>query len=146
MLGSIQMLPNFRKRHLNIHRWVGRTYAVAVLIGGVSGLLIAFQVDGLIATLGFALLAVLWLFTTAEAVRLARARRISEHRRWMICSFALTFAAVTLRLQLLIFAVGFQMPYEQVYPFLAWSAWVPNIVFAIWYLRQNPNPYDNPTS
>ena len=30
----------------------------------------------------------------------ARARRFDEHRRWMIRSFALTFAAVTLRLYL----------------------------------------------
>lgn len=133
-IGAIQIIPAVRKRYLNIHRWLGRVYAVAVLLGGISGFLIAFQIDDFIAVFGFALLAVLWIAATINAVRLARAHEIQAHRRWMIFSFALTFAAVTLRLQLAIFMFGFAMPYELVYPFLAWSCWVPNIVFAVWYV------------
>jgi uncharacterized membrane protein len=134
--GSIQIIPAVRKRYLNVHRWLGRFYALAVLLAGVSGFFIAFQMDGIIGTSGFAMLAVFWLFTTIQAVRLARAHQVQAHRRWMICSFALTFAAVSLRLQLAVFMFGLAVPYEQVYPFLAWSCWVPNIVFAVWYVRR----------
>lgn len=136
-IGSIQIIPAVRKRYLNVHRWLGRFYALAVLLAGVSGFLIAFQIDGIIGTSGFAILAVFWLFTTTQAVRLARAHQVQAHRRWMICSFALTFAAVSLRLQLAVFMFGLAVPYEQVYPFLAWSCWVPNIVFAVWYVRRS---------
>ena len=135
-IGSIQIIPTVRKRYLNVHRWLGRFYALAVLLASVSGFLIAFQIDGIIGSSGFAILAVFWLFTTTQAVRLARAHQVQAHRRWMICSFALTFAAVSLRLQLAVFMFGFAVPYEQVYPFLAWSCWVPNIVFAVWYVRR----------
>lgn len=133
VLGAYQLLPTLRRRHRNVHRWVGRCYAIAVLVGSISAGLMAFEIANSVATLGFAILAVLWLATTVKAVQLARANRIADHRKWMICSFSLTFAAVTLRLQLLVSAVGFGMPYDQIYPFLAWSCWVPNILFAIWY-------------
>ena len=135
--GALQIIAAVRKRYLNVHRWVGRLYALAVLLASFSGFLIAFQISGIIGTTGFALLAVIWLIVTGQAVRLARTHQIQAHRRWMICSFALTFAAVSLRLQLAIFMFGLSMPYEQVYPFLAWSCWVPNLVFALWYVGRS---------
>ena len=140
ILGAYQFLPNMRKRHLTIHRWTGRTYALAILIGGVSGFIIAFNIESTIGAVGFALLAVIWIFVTAQAVLKARAKQFADHRVWMIRSFALSFAAVTLRLQLAIFQFGFDMPYEQVYPFLAWSCWVPNIIFAQWWISKYPRP------
>ncbi|MEE9375018.1 MAG: DUF2306 domain-containing protein [Rhizobiaceae bacterium] len=139
-IGAYQLLPNMRKRHLTLHRWLGRFYAIMILIGGVSGLYIAFAIENTFGTIGFAVLAVIWLFVTAQAVIKARAKQITDHRIWMIRSFALTFAAVTLRLQLAIFQFGFDMPYEQVYPFLAWSCWVPNIIFAQWWVSKYPRP------
>ncbi len=140
LFGGYQILPGMRKRHLKLHRWIGRLYALTVLIGGASGLFIAFNIDGAVGIIGFALLAVLWLFTTAKAILYARAKNIAVHRIWMIRSFALTFAAVTLRLQLALFMFGLHMPYEQVYPILAWSCWVPNILFAQWWVSKYPRP------
>lgn len=70
---------------------------------------------------------VLWIATTAQAVRLAMARRFIEHRRWMERSYALTFAAVTLRLYLPFFFLG-GMDYAQASIWLAWIAWVPNLL------------------
>ena len=61
-------------------------------------------------------------------------RRIAEHRRWMIRSFALTFAAVTLRLYLPIFpllGVSFLDGYRAV----SFLSWVPNLIVAEIYLR-----------
>ncbi|MGB7318197.1 MAG: DUF2306 domain-containing protein [Planktotalea sp.] len=135
-LGAIQFIKPLRKRRPMLHRWIGRIYALAIAIGGISGLIIALQIESVIGTLGFAVLAILWVLVTGKAVMLARARKIAAHRRWMICSFALTFAAVTLRLQLALFMFGFAMPYEAVYPFLAWSCWVPNLLFALLYVRR----------
>ena len=54
-------------------------------------------------------------------------RDFAAHRRWMIRSFALTFGAVTLRLQILAF-LPFGLMYNDVAPFLAYSAWIPNLL------------------
>ena len=129
-LGTMQFFPRLRARRPALHRWTGRIYASAILVGGLSGLVIALGAKGgFVVSLGFGILSVLWIGTTANAVRLAMAGQIAQHRRWMIRSFALTFAAVTLRLYLLGFmAAGFE--YTEASLYLAWFCWIPNILFA----------------
>jgi hypothetical protein len=62
-----------------------------------------------------------------------------RHRRWMIRSFALTAAAITLRMYLpLIFA--FHWPFSIAYPAIAWLCWIPNALAAEVYLRFVPTP------
>jgi hypothetical protein len=53
----------------------------------------------------------------------------------MIRNFSLTFAAVTLRLYLpASLAAG--LPFDTVYPAIAWLCWVPNLVVAEFLLRE----------
>jgi hypothetical protein len=53
----------------------------------------------------------------------------------MIRSFALTFAGVTLRMQLPGFgAIGLDYTAASVY--LAWTCWLPNIAVVEWWLRR----------
>lgn len=135
-IGAVQFFPRLRAARPGLHRWLGRTYGLAILAGGVAGLVMApTAVGGPLAGLGFGLLALAWLFTTGQAVRLAMARRFDEHRRWMIRSFALTFAAVTLRIYLPMFmGAGFDYPAASVW--LAWLCWVPNLLVVEWWLRR----------
>jgi len=51
------------------------------------------------------------------------------HRRWMIRSFSLTLAAVTLRIYLPIAAAA-GLPFHDVYRAVAWFRWVPNLLVA----------------
>jgi len=101
-----------------------------------DGLVVALgAAGGPSAQVGLALLAVLWVAVTANALRHAIARRIGQHRRWMIYSFALTFAGVILRLYRLGFmAAG--MSYTEASPYLAWMCWLPNLAFAYWWLNR----------
>lgn len=135
-LGAVQFFARFRAKYPVVHRWVGRLYGGSILIAGVAGFIIALGAEGgVIARLGFGLLAILWVGVTFNAVRLARRLRIAEHRRWMIRSFALTFAAVTLRLYMLGF-VGAGFSYTEASIYLAWLCWVPNLIAAEWLLRR----------
>ena len=119
-----------------MHRWLGRTYVFACLTGGVGGLILAFgSTAGPIATAGFGGLAVIWIISNIQGWRAARARRFDAHRAWMIRSFALTFAAVTLRLYLpLIPFTG--VPFVVGYRAISFLAWVPNLIAAEIYLRR----------
>lgn len=136
LLGGFQFLPNLRARALTVHRWIGRIYVAAVLVAGLAGFVIGTQaVGGILAAIGFCLLAIVWLGSTALALWHVRTGNITTHRRWMTRSFALTFAAVTLRVYLLIFSLnGFEYAEASVY--LGWICWIPNLVFAEWYLRR----------
>ncbi len=46
----------------------------------------------------FAVLSITWIMTSTAALVRARQRRFADHRAWMIRSYSLTFAAVTVRL------------------------------------------------
>ncbi len=134
-----QVSVRLRARRPRLHRWMGRVYGGVILIAGLAGLSLAVGSSaGPIAWAGFGLLAVLWIGTTARAVWLAMARRIAEHRVWMIRSAALTFAAVTLRLYLPLLAAG--LGFEAGYVLVAWLCWVPNLVVAEWLIRRTRQP------
>jgi len=137
VLGPWQFVPGLRARRPVLHRWSGRLYLLAgVLPGGVAGLYISnFAFGGTMNQLGFAVLAVLWLGSAAEAYRTIRAGRVNAHRQWMLRNFALTFAAVTLRLYLGTFA-AMGIPFATFYAWLGWLCWVPNVLFIEWYIRR----------
>lgn len=130
-LGPFQFFPRLRASHLQLHRWSGRLYlGVGVLLGGLAGLYMSFQAfGGATARIGFGCLAVAWLFTGLRAFLAIRRHDVASHRRWMVRNFALTFAAVMLRLYLpASMAAG--IAFELAYPVIAWLCWLPNIVAA----------------
>ncbi|MAM60892.1 DUF2306 domain-containing protein [Maritimibacter sp. UBA3975] len=131
---TFQLMPRLRARFPGVHRWSGQVYAIAILIAGLGALVMAPGANGgLVSTLGFGLLAVLWIGFTIAGIINARAGNITAHRRWMIRSFALTFAAVTLRFELFPM-VGAGMAYEDAIAILAWASWLPNLAVAEWLL------------
>ena len=133
-LGPFQFLPRLRARRPQIHRWLGRFYLLGILLGGVAGLYMAtFAYAGLITRLGFTALAVLWLVTGFMAYRNIRAGKVADHRRWMIRNFALTFAAVTLRLDMPLLMMFFGE--ETGYQIVAWLCWIPNWLVAEGVIR-----------
>ena len=133
-LGPFQFAQRLRRKNVSLHRLLGRVYLLGVLLGGISGLYLSrIAFGGLVSSVGFALLACIWLFSGFMALHHIRHQRVALHRRWMIRNFSLTFAAVTLRLYLgLFFAAG--VSFETFYPLLAWICWVPNLVFVEWVL------------
>ena len=148
VVGPLQHNSRLRGRFLNLHRWTGRAYVLAVLFGGAAAFRLATVAQGgLPAQVGFGLLAVLWLLATGQAYRSIRAGDRNSHRRWMTRSYALTFAAVTLRIYLpLSQVVG--MPFEPAYQTIAWLCWVPNLLLAEWLIlpRYVPGPIPEPDS
>lgn len=130
-LGPFQFSAKLRTRLPAVHRWCGRLYlGVGVLFGGLAGLFAALHAfGGPAARLGFACLAVAWLFTGFRAYRAIRSGDVATHRRWMIRNFALTFGAVTLRLWLPVL-LGSGIEFDAAYAVVAWLCWVPNLVVA----------------
>ena len=137
LIGPLQFLPGLRARWPALHRWTGRVYVTACFASGLAALVMAPYVHtGTVARVGFTLLAVGWLTTTSTALFMALKRRFAEHRRWMIRSYALTLAAVSLRI-LLPTSSLLDIPFESAYPVIAYACWVPNLIIAEWWLRRH---------
>lgn len=130
LIGPLQFNRRFMVRRRRAHRVMGRIYVIGALLTGVVGTYMAwYAFGGPLTQLGFALLGLSLLFTTTKAFTSIKGGDVPAHRRWMIRSFALLFAAVTLRIELPILGAIFGA-FEPAYRIVAWSCWVPNLLVA----------------
>jgi hypothetical protein len=140
LAGPLQFVPRFRESNWNRHRLLGWIYCGAVLLGWCASLWIAPHAQtGWIASAGFLALGAVWIVATGLAVRFILRGDALGHRRWMIRSFALTAAAITLRMYLPLVFV-FHWNFSIAYPAIAWLCWIPNAVAVELYLRIVPTP------
>lgn len=141
--GALNFRHSLRRSRPALHRKIGEWYVLACLVGATAGAWLAVHAyGGLSNRLGFGGLALATLITTTMAYRAARARRFASHRGWMIRSYAMILAAVTLRIQLPLFAIALQ-GFDPAYAIVAWSCWVPNLVVAeivVWMTTRTALP------
>ena len=138
LLSPVQLSARVRARAPRVHRVVGRTALVAIGVGGVAGLVLStVSLAGPLGTAGFGTLAVLWLTCAALGLRAILRGDVAAHRRWMIRTFALTYAGVTLRLWLIVLIPLMDGDFLQAYLFTPFLSWVPNLVVAELVLRRS---------
>lgn len=113
-----------RRRHILL----GYVYIISVSVSGIVSLYLSFfATGGWIAGLGFFGLDVLWVAATWIALRKIIVKNVQAHKAWMLRSYALTFAAVMLRIWLspLVLIFG---DFEAGYRVVAWLCWIPNLI------------------
>ena len=145
VIGPFTLSSKLREKNVKRHRLLGNIYMVSILFGGLAGLYLALNATGgWVAQLGFALLSIGWLFTMFQALVHIKKRNIQGHQKWMLRNYALTFAAVTLRIWLPLFTVVFGFDnFEYSYASIAWLCWVPNLIVMEWYIQQKLPKFSN---
>jgi len=99
VIGPMQLWLGLTQRHLRLHRFLGRTYLGAAILG-LSGAwyLIAKELPGDWVFAGGLLgLACAWTLTTGMGYLAIRRRRIPQHQEWMIRSYVVASAFVFFR-------------------------------------------------
>ena len=121
-----------------IHRWLGRFYALSILISGTGAAIIApYAIGGLVSTMGFLSLGIAWWYFTARSVQLAMTGDIQRHRKAASYSLALTYSSFTFRLFLLIPLLT-NVPFVPLYRVDTWISWMINLgLVAIYYRLRN---------
>jgi len=134
LAGATQFSGTLIRRYPKVHRRLGIGYVIIVLfISGPGAFAMSLHANGgLPAKASFVLQTALWLCFTALAFYFAVKKKFEIHGEFMLRSYALTFAAISLRLLVLFFTtVKFRgvRPVE-VYITVAWLSWVPNLILA----------------
>lgn len=145
--GIIQFVPYVVQNLPRLHKIAGYTYCTGILfVSGPSGLVMAFFANGgTSARISFVLLSILWWFTTARALQLARNKKWVEHVAWMARSYGLTLSAVTLRT----YALGIGLLHLDIRPIhayilISWLSWTINLIIAeIWIRTGGPGKLIN---
>ncbi|HEX7918336.1 MAG TPA: DUF2306 domain-containing protein [Gemmatimonadales bacterium] len=133
--GALNLDPGLRLRHRVMHRWMGRAYVAAVVVGGSAALLAApYSYGGMITHLGFGALGILSITTTLLGLSAILKGDVRAHKGWMIRSYALTLGAVMLRIYLPVSLVA-GARFEEAYQVISWACWVPNLLVAeFWFV------------
>ena len=148
LVGALfQLSARFRRRHLAGHRILGRVLVVAGLVSGVLAIVvgIGFPYGGAVEASASVVFGVWFVAALALAYRAARARRIVEHRRWMIRAFAVALGVGTIRIWIGIFQgvglLAIQAGLGTTWFGVAfWLALAEHVVLAELYLRARPRP------
>lgn len=132
--GVIQLRRSFRVKYPKVNIRLRYMYFVSVFFGSVTGFYLAFfAYAGFANVVGFSLLAILWLYTTYKAFIFQKHDNMPSFRIWIVRSYALTFAAVTLRIYMgLFFLIFGYKQFEYFYATLGFLCWVPNLLFIEW--------------
>ena len=131
--GLPQFLPIAIKKFPQLHRWSGAVYIYIILaFASTSGLVLAVNANGGIpAKTGFFMQCILWWFVTFMAYVKVKQKNYTEHIAWMIRSYAITLAALSLRTE------GYLMHYLlhtkpiETYITITWLSWVGN-----WFIAE----------
>ena len=119
-----------------LHRNVGKVYIIAACLSALAAVYIALYANGgIIASLGFISLGVIWFYTTLRAYFAIRNLQIIEHQKMMTYSYAACFAAVTLRIYLPLLTMLFN-DFIKAYLIVAWLCWIPNMIVAYFLTRR----------
>ena len=139
LTGPWQFWTGLRLRHREWHRWCGRIFLLSVAASSLAGLTLAgYSEEGWATHLGFGLLAAVWFWTAWMGYDTARRKQFTRHREWMIRSFALALAAVTLRIDLPVLLFVAHSSFHVAYITVSWFSWLPNLAVVEWWLRRTP--------
>lgn len=128
IIGPFQLFIKPTGARKRWHRLLGYGYVLSITVSGIVGVYLSlFATGGWIAGLGFMSLDVLWVATTLTATRKIMVKDIQAHKAWMLRSYALTFAAVTLRIWLAPLTLLFG-DFEAGFRVVAWVCWIPNLL------------------
>jgi uncharacterized membrane protein len=134
ILGPFQFSFTFRNRFITLHRNLGKTYIVGILIASLSAIYMSFYVAPQVNiswSISLFVMALVWLGSVLMAYRMIRLKRVAQHKEWMIRSYVVTLGFVLFRL---LNETGFireLMPtFEERGPACIWMSWGIPLFFA----------------
>lgn len=145
---TFQLSARFRRRHLPLHRRMGRALIACGVFSVGMALFIGIRhpfggwTEGA-ATVVFGL----WFLTClAVAYAAVRRRELAKHRRWMIRAFAVGIGIATIRVWTGLFiAVHHAMtseppdgPVADTFGLAFWLGFAVNVAVGEWWLRRDP--------
>ncbi|HEY9045399.1 MAG TPA: DUF2306 domain-containing protein [Ohtaekwangia sp.] len=145
VIGFFQLHPSSIRRFKRLHRFFGYIYVMGILFfAAPGGIVMSLFVDrGPLVLMSFLLQGTLWFWFTALAFDRIRKGDLAAHRAWMWRSYALTFAAITLRVYIFFTSYRYNLSEPGAYATLAWLSWVPNLLVAEIYIRKTVHEATN---
>lgn len=88
--GTLQLIPQIRKKALNVHRWNGKLFIFTAFLMALGGLYLIWVRDAtttIFGSIGASLNALLIIIFATLTIKNARAGKIDSHRKWALRTF-----------------------------------------------------------
>jgi uncharacterized membrane protein len=136
LLGPLQFFRKLRSKQPALHRILGRTYLIAVLLAATSALALAVTTTiNAVYSAGLCVAATSWISSGLFALQRARQRQFPSHREWMVRNYVITFFFI-------VFFGVFDLltalkigTFESNVGWLAWACWIVPLVASEAMLR-----------
>lgn len=130
--GVFQFIPGLFHKNRSLHQSLGKLYIMSILLfAAPSGLVLAFYANGgLPSKVGFTMQCIVWWFTTLLAWKEILHKQWLSHIEWMIRSFAITLAAMSLRLESYVMYYFLGTKPIETYLTVTWLSWTGNLLIA----------------
>jgi len=141
LLGFFQFSSRLRRRHLQLHRVLGRVYVGCAVISAPLSILVALALPTPTLLPATIIQAVGWLVTTGTGLYCIRTGRIQQHRAWMIRSYPFAMVFVVARALMMVPAIdrmgllGVQM---SVWSSIATACFLPSFILAWQEVASSP--------
>jgi len=121
--GLLNFSNRIFEKSRTFHRLNGYIYLLSVLLVVLtSGYMAPYATGGKISSIGFNALNMIWLLITITALYQIKKKRVSQHRNWMIRSFAFCFTNMLIHLTTFLFHRGFGFNYTDSYTIGVYSS------------------------
>jgi uncharacterized membrane protein len=141
ILGVLQFSNRLRSRYLRMHRILGRIYVGSVFIAAPAALGISFAIGPPILRMADIIQSCGWMLCTGIALYCVRAKKIQQHREWMMRSYPYAMVFVFVRATFAIPAVqrlGEVGAMSVVWTWIALCGFVPSIFIALQQTFKQP--------
>ncbi|MEB9682983.1 hypothetical protein BK742_17765 [Bacillus thuringiensis serovar pingluonsis] len=137
LTGPLEIIKRIRVKSLKFHRWNGRLYVLSIILNFIPGVYVSFfATGGFLSTTGFLILDILWLGTTILGYLSIKKQKVILHSQWMIRSFFLSFANMTIYIIVAITHKVLNFPYGTSYTIAVWLCWILNLLIAELIIRK----------
>ncbi|MDB5012279.1 MAG: uncharacterized protein JWQ25_481 [Daejeonella sp.] len=135
--GITQFSKQFLSEYKKAHRLIGKLYVYNILFINFPACLILgiFSNGGYLGIIGFLIQDFLWALFTISAVYYIKNRKLKEHKKFMILSYAITTTAITFRIIKNTFFDENLFSYELFYGLNVWLALLINLSIAFFTIH-----------
>ena len=135
VMGGFQLSARLRRKRLSLHRRMGWAYVLMVVLSSVGAMVsLPYSITPWPARSAFAVLGIAWPVVTLRGVPWDGAFDPKWHGKFMIYSYAMTCAAISLRVILLVLMIS-GASFAIAYPIAAWGGFLGNLCMA-WLILQ----------
>ncbi|QEC66281.1 DUF2306 domain-containing protein [Panacibacter ginsenosidivorans] len=148
IVSPFQFITFIRKRHLRLHKLLGRIYVFSICISSITSFyLCATTPENIWYALGLGGFTAAWLFTAIMGMVSALKGRLIQHKAWVIRSFVVTIGfSISRLLEDMIVHAHAEVDRVERLTALSWISWIVPLLITEWMLIRNKkinNSYNN---